>query len=188
MVLTGVGCGPESTPKDFRSNAGTRLPARAISPEAAVGPVDRDAAVPHRVEIPAIDVSAPVVPLGLEADRTLEVPKAFAQTGWRRAGPEPGEQGAALIAGHVDSKAGPAVFYRLDELGRGDEILVRRADGSTARFIAERKQEVPKDKFPTSRVYAKTDRATLRLVTCSGDFDSSTGHYKNNTIIYAIRY
>lgn len=175
---------PGGLPRGCRGEAG----GQSVTTPAAVGPVDRDAAVPERVQIPAIDVSAPVIPLGLKADGTLEVPKDFSETRWREAGPEPGEQGAALIAGHVDSKAGPAVFYRLDELGPGDEIFVRRDDGSTARFIAEGKEEVPKDEFPTSRVYGKTRRATLRLVTCSGDFDTSTGHYENNTIVYARRY
>lgn len=187
MALAAAGCGQEGAPKVSRSDAQARQLA-SVTTLAAVGRVDRDAAIPKRLEIPTIDVSAPVIPLGLEPDRTLEVPKDFSETGWRKAGPEPGEQGAALIAGHVDSKAGPAVFHRLDDLDRGDEIFIRRADGSTVRFIAESKEEVPKEEFPTSRVYAKTRRANLRLVTCSGDFDGSTGHYRNNTIMYARRH
>jgi LPXTG-site transpeptidase (sortase) family protein len=126
-----------------------------------------------------------VIDLSLNADETLEVPEDYDDTGWWKDGPEPGERGAAVIAGHVDSRTGPAVFYRLHELRAGDEIRVHRTDGTRARFVVRRLERHPKDDFPTHRVYDRTREPTLRLVTCSGDFDVATGHYLDNTIVFA---
>jgi sortase (surface protein transpeptidase) len=142
-------------------------------------------AVPVRVEVPSIGVDAPVIKLGLNPDRSLEVPTDYGDTGWWTGGPRPGEPGPAVIVGHVDSKSGPAVFYRLNELQRGDEIVVVGHDGSRVKFTVEGSERYPKDEFPTARVYGHTDRPTLRLITCGGDFDSSTGHYVDNTVVYA---
>jgi sortase (surface protein transpeptidase) len=141
---------------------------------------------PARLEIPAIGVRAPVIPLGLKPDRSLEVPRRFDQTGWWTGGPRPGEPGPAVIAGHVDSTDGPAVFYRLSDLRRGAVIAVVRRDGSRARFTVQRSERYPKAHFPTARVYAPTRGPTLRLITCGGAFDHSTGHYVDNTVVYAV--
>ena len=87
----------------------------------------------------------------------------------------------------MDSTSGPAVFYRLRELRRGDLIRVRRADGSVVRFRVEGLERWPKARFPTHRVFGRTRIATLRLITCSGAFDSASHHYVDNTIVYAAR-
>lgn len=140
---------------------------------------------PVRVVIPAIGVDAPVVPLGLNPDGSLEVPTAFHEAGWWEPGAEPGERGAAVLAGHLDSRSGPAVFYRLRELEREDVVEIRRMDGSAVRFRIERVEQYGKEAFPTDLVYARTVGATLRLVTCGGDFDFAAGHYRDNTVAFA---
>jgi hypothetical protein len=146
----------------------------------------RRAPRPARLEISTIGVRAPVIPLGLNPDRSLEVPRRFDQSGWWTGGPRPGEPGPAVIAGHVDSTDGPAVFYRLGDLRRGAVIAVVRHDGSRARFTVQRSERYPKAHFPTARVYAPTRGPTLRLITCGGAFDHSTGHYVDNTVVYAV--
>jgi hypothetical protein len=85
----------------------------------------------------------------------------------------------------VDSFRGPAVFYKLGTLRRGDVIMVTRADGKTARFSVLRHIEVPKSGFPTDRVYGELPYPGLRLITCGGAFDRSTGHYVDNVIVFA---
>jgi sortase (surface protein transpeptidase) len=140
---------------------------------------------PVRIVIHAIGVNAPVIRLGLNPDGTLEVPTVFTQTGWWSGGPAPGQKGPAVIVGHVDSFRGPAVFYRLKALKRGDVIVVTRADGKTARFSVLRHIEVPKSHFPTSTVYGDVPYPGLRLITCGGSFDQSTGHYVDNVIVFA---
>jgi sortase (surface protein transpeptidase) len=148
-------------------------------------PVRRELPPPERIRIPAIGVSAPVIPLGLNPDRSLEVPQDFGDTGWFKGGPEPGERGAAVIVGHVDSRSGPAVFYRLRALRAGDSIWIRLRDGSSVRYVVTRGRSAPKNRFPTKLVYARTTQPTLRLVTCDGAFDTSTGHYVDNYIVFA---
>ena len=130
-------------------------------------------------------MSAPIIRLGLNRDRTLEVPTDYGDTGWWSGGARPGDNGPAVIVGHVDSKTGPAVFLPPDRAAPGGQIVVVRSDGSRARFTVQGSERYPKDAFPTARVYGRTDGSTLRLVTCGGDFDSSTGHYEDNTIVYA---
>ena len=140
---------------------------------------------PVGLDIPAIGVRAnSLVALGLAKDGSIEVPTDFAQPGWYNLGPTPGEFGPAVIAGHVDSKAGPAVFYRLGELKAGQRVTVTRKDGSVATFAIDRVARYAKADFPTTLVYGPTTRAEIRLVTCGGAFDATTGHYVDNIVAF----
>jgi sortase (surface protein transpeptidase) len=140
---------------------------------------------PVHIQIPAIGVDARVIRLGLNPDHTLEVPRNFADTGWWAGGTSPGDPGPAVIAGHVDSYTGPAVYFRLKELRRGDGIRIVRRNGSVVRFTVQGLHSYPKSHFPTKQVYGPTRQPTLRLITCSGTFDRSTGHYLDNTVVFA---
>lgn len=144
-----------------------------------------DVAEPVRLRIPTLGIDAPLTHLGVAADRSIEVPTDYDTPGWFDGGPRPGQPGPAVILGHVDSKAGPAVFYRLARLPVGAEVLVDRADGSTVGFRVRGTQHVAKAAFPTDRVYAPTLEPSLRLVTCGGVFDHSRSSYLDNVIVYA---
>jgi sortase (surface protein transpeptidase) len=164
------------------------VPVATVTPAATVRPhaiPRRRTALPVRIEIEAIGVSAPVIRLGLNPDGTLEVPTHFGDTGWWSGGARPGERGPAVIAGHVDSRSGPAVFFRLDRLRTHDAIVVVRRDGSRVRFLVQRIARYRKAAFPTAAVYGPTRTPTLRLITCSGAFDSASGHYVDNSVVYA---
>jgi LPXTG-site transpeptidase (sortase) family protein len=145
------------------------------------------AAPPVRIVIPAIGVVAGVTRLGLKRDGTLEVPSSYSDAGWWSGGFKPGQTGPSVIAGHVDSKTGPAVFANLRELERGDAVHVFRADGTMVEFEVKRIEEHSKDEFPTKGVYGETLDPELRLLTCSGEFDDSSGHYDQNVIVWASR-
>ena len=140
---------------------------------------------PVKIRIESIGASAPVDPLGLNRDGTLQVPKDYQRAGYYVGRPAPGSVGPAIIAAHVDSKAGPAVFYRLRDLEPGAEVVVTRKDGSDVVFIVDRIEQHPKDAFPTEAVYGSTEGATLRLITCGGSFNKRSGHYRDNLIAYA---
>jgi sortase (surface protein transpeptidase) len=140
---------------------------------------------PARVRIPAIGVDATVGELGLNPDRTLEVPDDVGATGWWSGGTRPGGAGPAVVVGHVDSESGPAVFYRLRDLEAGDRVDLVGADGAEVTFTVDDVATVPKDAFPTAAVYGPTPAPSLRLVTCGGEFDDETEHYRSNTIAYA---
>lgn len=153
------------------------------------GPADRGMlhVSPVSVTIPAIDVSSSLVDLGLNPDNSLEVPTDYSLAGWYTEGAYPGDAGGppALIVGHVDNSEGPAVFYDLKELEEGDEILVERADGSTAVFIVYDAQQYPKTGLPTEEIYAEREGSELVLITCTGDFDSAAGSYLDNYVVTA---
>jgi sortase (surface protein transpeptidase) len=140
---------------------------------------------PVRLGIPAIGVSAPIIPLGLNDDGTTQTPDSASDAGWFAPGPEPGEKGAAVVIGHVDSFRGPGVFYHLRALRPGDRITVVLGDRRRVRFVVTGSQEASKTRFPTRLVFRRTERPTLRLVTCGGRFDRSTHHYVDNYIVFA---
>jgi LPXTG-site transpeptidase (sortase) family protein len=139
------------------------------------------------MDIPSIGVHSALVSLGLNPDRTVQVPPVTTpmQAGWYKYGPTPGEIGPAVILGHVDGNKQPGVFYRLHELAVGAEVRVRREDGRTITFQVRRTEQVAKDTFPTDTVYADTSEAELRLITCGGTFNRTTHSYLDNIIIYA---
>lgn len=145
----------------------------------------RDYQDPVEVKIPKIGVRSGLERLATDAQGVLEPPAKPAEAGWFAAGTQPGDPGPAVIAGHLDSKTGAAVFTRLGELRHGDEILVKDKAGATVRFKVDDVVTYPKDGFPTAAVYGPTPDVQLRLITCGGQFDESRGHYKDNLIVYA---
>jgi hypothetical protein len=139
--------------------------------------------------IPTIHVQSNLLTLGRTASGALAVPSlgiAYNLPGWYQYSPTPGSLGPAVIAGHVDSaEAGPAVFYRLGALKRGDTVQVLRADRRVVTFTVEVTRRYSKNAFPTALVYGNTNRAALRLITCGGPFNSATGSYEDNVIVWA---
>jgi sortase (surface protein transpeptidase) len=138
------------------------------------------------VAIPAIGVESTLERLALDPGTgELAPPVAWLSAGWYADGTVPGDVGPAVIAGHVDSASGPAVFARLDELSPGDEISVTLSTGEVVAFVVTGSTAAPKDAFPTDLVYGPTPTPDLRLITCDGDFNRSTGHYDDNLIVFA---
>ena len=144
---------------------------------------------PVAISIPAIGVRSVVRHLGETDAGALEVPAPgphYDEAAWYRYSPTPGSLGPSIILGHIDSAAnGPSVFFRLGDMRRGDHVAVTRADGSIARFIVDSVQSFSKSSFPTDRVYGDIDHAGLRILTCGGPFDASTGHYLRNIVVFA---
>jgi sortase (surface protein transpeptidase) len=140
---------------------------------------------PVHLTIPAIGVRAAVTTLGLNQNGTLQVPGNTVETGWYTNSPAPGAIGSAVIAGHVDSRAGPGVFFWLRNLRPGERVYVRRADGTLAIFTVTKVQTYAKNTFPTAAVYGSVPDAELRLITCGGTFDYASGSYLSNVVVYA---
>jgi LPXTG-site transpeptidase (sortase) family protein len=137
------------------------------------------------LRIPIISVDSRLQILDRNPDGSIEVPLEWQVAGWFGEGPAPGERGPAVILGHVDSRTGPAVFYRLRELQQGDAIFVEHVKGSVTKFSVDRVEQFDKNEFPTTAVYFPTLQPELRLITCGGDFDPISGHYRDNIIVFA---
>ena len=172
MCLTLAGCQRPVAPSGREDGSSARAAGRG------------SAGQPVSIAIPAVGIDARVVPVGLRADRTMEVPEVDL-AGWYEPGPRPGEAGPAVIVGHVDSRHGPAVFFRLGELRPGNRITVGQQGGAARSFLVERVERSPKEALPVGRIWDRTRRPVLRLITCGGSFDRSTGHYRDNVVVYA---
>ncbi len=173
---------PSRAPEIMRSARPTEPPPWT---QRAVPKPLRQPSLRGHILIPAIGVDAPLIPLGLTSDGTLDVPKDWGVAGWFAGGSFPGEPGPAVVVGHVDSTRGPAVFYRLRELRRGDVIVVWRKGEIRSRFRVVSLRWFAKSAFPTQRVYGSVATPVLRLITCGGAFNRSTGHYVDNLVIFA---
>jgi LPXTG-site transpeptidase (sortase) family protein len=165
------------------ANVGTAAPTPAAPPTAA----PLAASAPTRIEIPALDVSAPMMALGLSDNGSVQVPplENHNLAGWYKGSVTPGERGTSVILGHVDSYTGESVFFNIKTLRAGDQVRVFRADGSTAVFSVDGVQKVVKSTFPAEAIYANTTYPSLRLITCGGPFDKADGQYLDNIVVYA---
>ncbi len=145
----------------------------------------RPPARPVALTIPALGIRTSLTDLGLEPDGSLQVPSSTTVAGWYTGSPRPGAVGSSVIAGHVDSYTGPAVFYRLHSMRPGERVYIRRADGTLAVFSVTRVRAYAKDRFPTAEVYGPEPDAELRLITCGGTFDPGLRSYLSNVVVYA---
>src|SRR5262249_40010795 len=146
----------------------------------SAGARDQPRLRPVRLAIPAIGVETRLIRLGITGHRTLQVPASAAIAGWFTGSPPPGSIGASIIVGHIDSDKGPGVFFRLRDLRRGKDVYVTLASGSTVTFKVTAVRSYAKNRFPTAEVYGPVPDAELRLITCGGHFDYSTGSYLSN--------
>ena len=154
-----------------------------VAPPQSAGPAP--VASPVSLTIPLIGVKTNLITLGLAQGGGMQVPSSTTVAGWYTGSPRPGSIGSSIIVGHIDSVSRPGVFFRLSELRSGDDVFVKRADGTTAEFRVTAIQTYLKDHFPTQTVYGPTPDAQLRLITCGGAFDPATHHYLSNIVVYA---
>ncbi|HWM06239.1 MAG TPA: class F sortase [Actinophytocola sp.] len=162
------------------------LLATHMSTSDTAAPPPPDPGMPVRVTIPAIGVDAPLVPVGLKQDGSMQTPK-FGHAAWYKPGPRPGEPGPAVLVAHVDSKVdGPDVFQRLRDLAPGDKVTVYYP-ATTKTFAVTGAEQAPKNALPVDRIWGSTTDPVLRLITCGGEFDHDAGSYLDNVIVYADR-
>jgi len=137
------------------------------------------------VHLPAIGTDAPVVPVGVQSGTDdIEIPD-IDHVGWYELGPSPGQQGSAVLVGHVDGDGRPGVFFDLGKLVPGDVVTVDFADGGRADFRVVGRQQVAKAALPAD-LFSREGDPRLTLITCGGAFDSSTGHYVDNVVVVAV--
>jgi len=188
LALSACGGAAEPAAAPVPAPAATPAPttgAPVAPPTSSLDP----AAVPEptAVSIPALGVRQDLIGLGVAGDGTAEVPTDFADVGWFTPGGRPGARGPTVLLGHVDSTAGPAVFYDLRDLAPGDTVVLTVADGSTATYTVTGTEQVAKDTFPTAAVFGATAEDVLRLITCTGAFDAGARSYTDNLVVTAVR-
>jgi hypothetical protein len=180
-----------SAPAHASVGAGVRaaaVPSDWPDPDGVPDPFGTSAVAPSgpptRLRVEAAGIDTALEDLHLGADGELVPPDGNTEAGWYADGTAPGDVGPAVLAGHVDSRSGPAVFYRLREIDTGDRIEVTRG-GQTLTFTVTATAWYPKKAFPSERVYGPTPDRELRLITCGGVFDRSLRSYRDNLVVYA---
>jgi sortase (surface protein transpeptidase) len=169
------------------------------------GPV----AVPLELQLPSLDVNAPVAGVGITPNNVMDAPMGPAddavwqQAFWYRGSAVPGEPSTALIAGHIDDPLGrPAVFAHIDQLRAGDTIVVHDTrNGLDVRFSvtssATYSLDETADPAVLSEIYGVGPVAGtspqpsvdglshLTLITCAGTFVNGT--HDHRLVVYATR-
>jgi sortase (surface protein transpeptidase) len=167
------------------ATATPRKPSGTPEPQVASTPVQVEAAPPPvRLRIPAIELDTTVQWVGVDSEGRMGIPSNYTDVAWYEDGPTPGTPGNAVIAGHLDSKTGPAVFYRLEDLVPGDEIITATADGQELRFIVLSSETYDVADAPLERIFGNADRPHLNLITCDGAFDRSIRQYDKRLVVY----
>lgn len=183
-VCTGCAVAPTAVEPAPTVAAPAPVPSATPLPELPAATAIAD---PTRVVIPGLGLDEPLIDLGLAADGAMEVPTDYGEVGWFTGGGRPGGTGPTVIAAHVDSPTGPAVFQRLEDVAVGDVVEVHDADGRVHTYRVTETADYPKAEFPTARVFGATARDELRVITCGGVFDRDAGSYLDNRVVFAAR-
>jgi LPXTG-site transpeptidase (sortase) family protein len=158
------------------------VPTRQPPPIAMIAPVERTGS---RIRIPALNIEAPVVTLGVSPDGEMEAPAAPDVVGWYTFSHAPGSGGNAVISGHRDWHTGiTGVFFRLSELTAGQPIDVIFGE-KTLRYVVEDSVLYPIDHVPLAQIVGVTPTDTLTLITCEGNFNRTTRDYSHRRIVRA---
>jgi LPXTG-site transpeptidase (sortase) family protein len=189
LVSCAASGGPRAIPDKAASptlNASGAIPDKP-TPSTTPGGANNGASIrPERLRIPSIGVDTALETLGVTRLGRLRPPVDPQRAGWFPGSAVPGELGPAVVAGHRDSKVGPAVFWHLTDLHLGDKVIVTRSDGVTVRFEIAQIRRVPRVSFPTEQVYGATPDSMLRLITCGGLYDHVHGRYLDNVLVVAL--
>src|SRR3990167_6033827 len=141
---------------------------------------------PRFFNIPKINVSAPIVPVGVDENGKMQLPENINEVGWYEPGFKPGEQGNAVISGHLDSATGEgAIFYHLHELEPGDNLITTDEFGNQYTFAVTAKKAYEFDKVPLEEVFGKSAKKQLNLITCTGQWIADQQNYSHRMIIYS---
>ena len=143
-------------------------------------------AAPVRVALPDLDIDGPVIRTGVEPGRRARRAARCPDPRLVRYGPTPGAPGSAVIAGHLNWKGVEGIFADLADDPVGATFSVDYDDGTQRAFVVRSVELVDKPAVAVNGVFARDGESVLRLVTCGGEFDSSTRHYRSNVIVTAV--
>jgi sortase (surface protein transpeptidase) len=175
---------PSLENKNTAASAPDSKPSNLTPPQSMKLKEERDGIIPVSIEIPSLNVNTSIEKVGRLANGEMGVPKGFDTVGWFEPGVQPGAPGNSVMAGHVDSKAGPAVFYKLDELQNGDEVIVRDKDGKTMIFEVTGKESYDRKNAPVDKIFDFAYTSKLNLITCTGTFNQDERTHEERLVVY----
>ena len=142
------------------------------------------ASPPVALVIPAIGVSARVVPEDLGPGGALDIPPPQ-QVGWYERGPAPDQSGTTMLAGHIDDNGVPGALLRLNDVQLGAAVRVTTASGRVAAYTVTRRQVLPQHELAYSGLLSQQGAPSLVLVSCGGAYDEATHLYLDNIVVVA---
>ncbi|MFN8638696.1 MAG: class F sortase [Dehalococcoidia bacterium] len=138
------------------------------------------------ISIPAINIVAPLVPMGVRPDNYMDLPNSPHDVAWYQFTSKPGMGGNAVFSAHVDYiNYGPAVFWNLGKLQAGDTIMVRLRDGALINYVVSSTSKLPVEQLDVAAEIAPTTQESITLITCSGEF--ALGNYSHRVVVRAVR-
>lgn len=161
-------------------------PTHTPTPTPSPTPTPLPVADPIHISIPSIGVEADIEHVGVSPENVMEIPKDFFKVGWYKNNHKPGEGGhkAAILNGHYDTSAGkPAVFFNLQELANGDEVITIAADGIRYIYMVDTVESHPLANFPSDVVYGPVDGSILKIITCDGYWQADAHSYSNRLVV-----
>jgi sortase A len=158
-----------------------------VSPQETISEIKNvQSFIPSKLIISKIGINTSIESVGLDGEKRMDVPKDDMNVGWYKYGAIPGEKGSAVLAGHFDTKSGgPAIFYRLSELKKGDSIIVTSKSKDERTFIVTEIQVFKDETFPISLVFSQDDTERLNLITCDGVFDNNEKNYTDRLVVFS---
>lgn len=167
------------------SKAQDRFILEPIASESPTPGLELGAGEPRVLSIPKLGISTMVEPVGQDATGRMATPEEVVNVSWWMLGTKPGNLGAAVMAGHLDTPTGsPAVFFYLDGLALGDEVEVTDKDGQVHVFVVKRKEIYKDSEFPIEEVFLDPDGKSLNLITCTGDWDKEENSYQDRLVVF----
>jgi LPXTG-site transpeptidase (sortase) family protein len=168
---------PEVAPEVIAVPLAIEVP--ATPPERFTSPVEV-------MTIPAMKISAPLVPLGVGRDGYMELPFSPHQVAWYNFTSKPGMGGNAVFSAHLDYiNYGPAVFWNLSKLRPGDDVSIKLKDGTVLRYTVTVNYQIGVDQLDILGLVAPTDAEVLTLITCGGSYVNNL--YSHRVIVRAVR-
>lgn len=141
--------------------------------------------LPKRLQIPALNIDAAILYMGVNKSGAMETPGNAVDVGWYKYGALPGNNGSAVIAGHIDgSKGEPGVFSRLAELKPGDILTVSDNLNGSASFTVKDLKVYDQDEQP-DEVFNSSQGSHLNLITCTGSWDASNHRFLKRLVVFA---
>ncbi|MEF3119811.1 class F sortase [Kocuria flava] len=179
---------PPAAPAPSPAVPADRIPGPAEVPVAPATPRPAERVpAPVRVVVAGTPIDMPVLPVGIEDDGAMTLPDNHVELGWYRHGPAPGAgEGAAVIAGHVDTLTEVTPMARLQDVRPGTEVVVERADGSAQRYRTEAVEHVHKRSLEDADLFRRDGAPALHLVTCGGEWLEEIGDYEDNVVLRAV--
>jgi sortase (surface protein transpeptidase) len=162
-----------------------------VVPTAAPPHQVADIIAPNRIEIPKIDATAPIIPVGTTPDDELDVPLNPRTVGWWKYGAKPGATiGTAILAGHINYAGVTGSMAAIGKLNPGDQVYVfgkQNADNRhEVKFRVTGVRTYHKTRLPYKQIFDQKSVGRIAIVTCGGPFDASTGNYLDNIVVFAV--